>query len=138
MTAPDLKRFGGPILLSGMAVLLEHDDGEYVRFADAQAAIAAAMMGAVEPIIAEHLTYDSIAKGGHVNEELAKLAGAIATVLDRVSKAQYATIPTDAMAALAKRDKQVQGEALEKAALFFDEMFKPKIAAMLRDMKGGE
>lgn len=59
-----------------------------------------AVMGAVKPLGAEHGTYESIAKGGHVNEELAKVAGAIATVLDRILKGYYASIPTNGLAAL--------------------------------------
>lgn len=104
---------------------------EYTRTDLSQAAIATAMMGA------------AVAAGNKI-VEIAKIANPDQSVLRlqmlrvAMEKAVKASITPDIMAALAERERQVRGEALEKAALFFDEMFKPKIAAMLRDMKGGE
>jgi hypothetical protein len=78
--------------------------------AELQAAIAAVVTAVIQPTISEMLSYKDIAKGcPPSNSEVARVAGMIATALDRVAKAQYAAVrPTDAMAALEAVKAQVR------------------------------
>lgn len=79
---------------AGGGEMIEAPRGEYVRFADVeaytQAAIAAAMHDVMHPIVYERFICESISKGD--NGEVAKMAGVIVVVLDRITKAQYAAI----------------------------------------------
>jgi hypothetical protein len=71
--------------------------GEYVRFADAQAAIAAAISGAA---VAAGNKIVEIAKAANPDQSLLKLQILILRV--DMEKAVKASIPTDATTALAK------------------------------------
>lgn len=93
----ELKRYDPLIDFAyseGVAIMAEGQNGGYVSYEDAlaytQAAIAAAMCDVMHPIVYERFICESISKGD--NGEVAKMAGVMVVVLDRITKAQYAAI----------------------------------------------
>ena len=120
MTAPELKRY-----YVQPRHVDESTDGAFVLYSDVQAytqaAIAAAMMGAAEYLYKMMMDVSDEALQRHIDFLIADMGEK-----GQPSYAAYlrdnllASIPTDATAALAERDKRVREEALEAAAVAMD------------------
>lgn len=130
MTAPELKRYNVTTEVSPRGAfygdMTENTAGEYVRLDNAQAAIAAAMMGAA---IAAGNKIVEIAMAENPN------ASALRVQMWRVKMetAVKASIPTDATAALETYRNNLLTEVIELAA-----RHAPDFVPFIERMKGGE